>query len=238
MIDPKTGKKTKEYVEDTYVNSKGKVVKKTTKSKQMLEVADAYDLSSGTPIENVYAAHANKLKSLALQSREASSNTKMIPYSASAKKAYQKEVDLLDAKLKVAVMNKPLERQAQIIANKVVDTKKQNNPEMSSADLKKIKGQALTEARLRVGAKKQQIDITNKEWEAIQAGAISTSKLTEILNNTDLDKVKQLATPRTATALSKAKSSKAQSMLNSGYTRAEVADALGISTSTLSKGID
>ena len=105
---------------------------------------------------------------------------------------------------------------------------------MTNDEVKKIKTQALDEARNRTGAKKHQINISPREWEAIQAGAISNNKLTKILNNTDLDKIKQLATPRTSKTLTPAKEARAKAMLEKGNTQAEVADALGISISSIS----
>jgi DNA-binding CsgD family transcriptional regulator len=235
--DALTGKKVYEYTGETYTNRSGKIIRKTTTSTKMAETDDAFSLSSGTMMETVYANHANKLKALANTARKDSIATKFTPYSPSAKVTYASEVSDLKHKLNIALKNKPLERQAQLLANKVVTAKREANPDMDAADIKKIKGQALTEARSRIGAKKQRIDITDKEWEAIQAGAISTNTLTQILNNTDLDRVKQLATPRTALSMTPAKMSRARQMLSTGYTQAEVADAIGVSTSVLSAAI-
>ena len=109
---------------------------------------------------------------------------------------------------------------------------------MDAADLKKIKGQALAEARTRTQAKKTRIEISPREWEAIQSGAISTNNLVQILNNTDLDKVKQLATPRNNVVMTTTKISRAKAMLKTGHTQAEVADALGVSTKTIAKLIE
>lgn len=237
-IDPKTGKKVYQYTNETYTDKKGNTKIKTESSTKMAETDDAFTLSSGTPMESVYATHANKLKALANQARKESVTTSYTPYSPSAKKAYAQEVSTLNAKLNIALKNKPLERQAQLLANSVVAAKKEANPNMDAADLKKIKGQALAEARARMNAKKQNIEITDREWEAIQAGAISTNTLTQILNNTDLDKVKQLATPRTSKTMTPAKRQKAKSLLKAGYTRSEIADALGIPTSALDDLID
>lgn len=234
-VDPETGKKVYEYTNETYTDRRGKTHLKTTSSTKMTETDDAYTLSSGTPMETVYAQHANKLKSLANDARKLSIKTQLVPYSPSAKKTYEPEVSSLLAKLNVALKNKPLERQAQLLANAVVSAKRAANPSMDASDLKKIKGQALAEARSRTNAKKQRIDITDREWEAIQSGAVSSNTLTQILNNTDLDKVKQLATPRTKTSLTPAKEAKAKAMLSSGYTQSEIADALGVSTQMIAK---
>lgn len=237
-IDPATGKKIYIPTGETYVNRKGKTVIRTVKSKKMAETDDAFSLSSGTRMESIYASYANKLKGLANSARKESLRAGSIKYSPSAKKAYSKEVESLDHKLNIALKNAPRERQAQLLANKVVSAKLKDNPDMDKDDLKKIKGQALQEARYRMGANKQRIDISDKEWEAIQAGAISSNKLSQILNNTDLDRVKQLATPRTNKGVSSAKLARAKSMMASGYSQADVADALGISVSTLSKALN
>ena len=234
----KSGKKVYEYTGETYTNKQGKVIKRTMESTKMAEADDAFKLSSGTVMESHYATYANKLKSMANSARKTILDTKNIEYSPSAKKTYAKEVASLNAQLNVALKNAPLERQAQLLANTVVAAKRRDNPNMDNDEVKKIKGQALAEARNRVGAKKTMVNITPKEWEAIQAGAISSNKLTQILNNTDLDKVKQMATPRTTTTMTPAKIARAKSLIASGHSTSEVADALGVSVSTLNNSIE
>lgn len=236
-IDPLTGKKIYDYTGETYTNRQGKIIKRTTISTKMAETDDAFTLSSGTPMETIYAAHANRLKALANSARKQSLETVPLRYSPSAKKAYADEVASLHAKLNIAMRNKPLERQAQLLANAVVAAKKEANPDYEAADIKKIKGQALMEARLRVGAGKQKIEITDREWEAIQAGAITNNTLTQILSNTDEKRVKQLATPRTSLSMTPVKIKKAQAMLSAGYTQSEVAERLSVSVSTLLNAI-
>lgn len=232
-IDPATGKKVFVETGATYVNKAGKTVTKTTKSTKLAETDDARTLSSGTVIEKVYADHSNSLKSMANEARKAAVATKSTPYSPSAKAAYSKQVASLNAKLNLALRNAPLERQAQLFANATVAQKRAANPDMDPSELKKIKGQALTEARLRTGAGKQRVDITPDEWDAIQAGAISTHKLKQILDNADTEKVKALATPRSSTVMTSAKKQRALAMQASGYTQAEIASALGVSLTTL-----
>lgn len=247
-IDAKTGRKVYTPTGETYVkrsvNAKGVVteelITRTIKSTKMAETDDARSLLSsktGMPIEAVYANHANKLKALANTARKDYLATPNLKYNKSAKAAYSKEVATLNAKLNVAYKNKPLERQAQIVANSVVKAKIQANPQMDSADIKKLKSQALAKARLRTGATKSRIDITPDEWSAIQAGAISNNLLKNILDNTDLDKVKRLATPRTATVMVPAKMARAKAMLAAGYDQSEVADALGVPVSTLNSAL-
>jgi DNA-binding CsgD family transcriptional regulator len=240
-IDPVTGRKVYEETGRTYINKMGKTVSKTTKTTRLGEAhvigKGAEALSSGTAMEQVYVEHSNKLNALSNTARKAAVSTKGTPYSPSAKVAYSNEVASLNAKLNLALKNAPLERQAQVLANTQVSQRRQANPAMDPADVKKIKSQALTEARVRTGAKKQMIVLTQREWDAIQAGAISNHKLTQIINNSDLDTVKKLATPKRELKMTPTKRLRAQAMLGSGYTQAEVADALGVSLTTLKTSI-
>ena len=237
-IDKKTGKKVFVDTGETYVDRDGKTVRRTFKSQRLAETDDAHTLSSGTPIERVYADHSNRLKSLGDHARREMVNTRTIPYSPSAKRVYHNEVETLNSKLNIALRNAPLERQAQVLANSIVSQKRAANPNMDSADLKKIKRQALDEARYRTGAKKQRIELTQREWDAIQAGAISNHKLEQILNNADLETVRRLATPRQQLVMTSAKAARAQAMLDAGFTQAEVADQLGVALSTLKLSLD
>ena len=236
IIDPKTGEQSYKEVYEEYVDKKtGKTKVRTQASTKMAETRDARTLSSGHPVEEAYADYANQMKSLGNRARKEMLSTGKIAYSASAKAAYQPEVDSLSAKLNVALRNAPKERQAQVIANANVAAKKKDNPDMTNAEIKKAGQQALTSARVKVGAKREPIKLTDKEWEAIQAGAISENKRKQIINNVNIDELRQRAKPRTTTSLSSAKISKISSMNASGYSIAEIAQALGVSTSTVSK---
>jgi hypothetical protein len=239
-IDPVTGKK---VFEDTgrQVPDRarpGQFKLRTQRSQRLAETDDAFSLSSGTQMESIYAEHSNKLKALANQARKDAINTKPAPYSPSAKKTYASEVASLKAKLNIAEKNAPRERQAQLIANAVVSQKRQANPHMDDEEVKKNKQQALNEARVRTGASKTKIKMTQREWDAIQAGAVSTHTLERVLKNSDTDTVKALALPKKGPKLSSAKMVRAKSMLASGYTQAEVADALGVGLTTLKVGLN
>lgn len=236
-VDKNTGRKIYTPTGETYVNAKGQTVVKKFQSKKLAETDDAHTLSSGTVIEKVYADHSNKLKALANAARKEAVNTKPMQVSPSAKATYAKEVTTLDSKLALALRNAPLERQAQLLANTAVAARRNANPDMEPSDVKKIKAQELEKARIRTGAQKKHIQITDEEWEAIQAGAITNNKLTQILNHADLDQVKKLATPKASVLMTSAKKNQATRMLNLGYTQAEVAERLGMSVTTLKKGL-
>lgn len=237
IINPETGEQTYKEVYEEYTDKNGRTRVRTQASTKMAETKDAFTLVSDadTPQERAYATYANEMKSLANRARKEMLGTGKIAYSASAKETYQEEVDHLMAQLNVALRNAPRERQAQVIANATVAAKKQENPDMTRSEIKKASQQALTAARTTVGASRETISISDREWEAIQAGAISENRLTQIINNVDIDTLRQRATPRSTTVLSTSKVNKIASMNASGYNTAEIAEALGVSTSTVNK---
>lgn len=234
-IDPETGKQTYKQVVETYTDKNGKTKVRTKTSTQMAETDDAFTLSSGTPQETAYAKYANYMKSMANEARKAMVNTKDNPYSPAAKEIYKKEVASLDAKLNVSLMNAPKERRAQAMANAIVAEKKKMYPDMKSSELKKVKNQALVDSRIKVGAQRNKIEVTPKEWEAIQAGAISANKLTQIIQYMDQDQLAEYTSPYNKKELSPAKQAKIRAMAMSGYTPSEIAAAVGVSTSTVNK---
>ena len=212
-----------------------------TKTTAMDYATDAYELSSGQRVENVYAEHANKLKALANSARKEYLTTPRLQMNPSAKEVYGAEVSSLKAKLNVAAKNAPLERQAQLIASKVMQAKIKDNPDWDKDDIKKHKQIEINTARDRVGSQNRKtlsIHITDREWSAIQAGAISDSTLSEILKYTDLTEIQKRATPRQSIGLSSAQMARARTLLNMGRTQAEVADSLGVSVSTLNKELN
>ena len=224
-------------VTEEYTDKNGKVKVRTQKSTKMAETDDARLLISdaNTPQERAYAEYANQRKDLANRARLEIINTGKIAYSASAKATYKEEVDGMLADLNIALRNAPKETQAQIMANSKVNAMKKANPDMTSKEIKKASQQALTEARIQMGAERVKVPLDEKRWEAIQAGAISESQLLKILNNADIDEVRQYATPRATSTLSPAKVSKIEAMQASGnYSIAEIAQAVGVSSSTVS----
>lgn len=249
-IDPLTGKKMFVPKGESFIDPKTSKERFPTQRTTKLAVEpDAFKLTSGgskenpgTRIEAVYAEHSNRMKALANLARKEAVNTTFDKADPAAALAYKGSVQSLTAKLNVAIQNRPLERQAQVYANETLAAKKADYPDMDPAQEKRIKFQALAEARARTHpdgpATKQQIEITDEEWKAIQARAISPSKLVSILDNANLDTVKKLATPRTQPLMSGARLSRAHTLLSSGrYTQAEVAQALGVSLTTLKNSI-
>ncbi|MCD8373258.1 MAG: helix-turn-helix domain-containing protein [Clostridia bacterium] len=230
---------TNEYVE-LPATAKIITVTATSQSTKMMETDDAFTLVStaNTPQERAYASYANKMKALANEARLELLDTGRLTYSASAKQTYQEEVNHLTAQLNVSLMNAPRERRAQLLANSRALAKEQANPDLTKKEKKKIRQQELTRARQEVGAKRTTISISDREWEAIQAGAITDSKLTQILRFADQDQFKQRALPRQTTTLSTAKIAKIRAMNASGYTLEQMARSVGVSTSTIRKYIN
>lgn len=238
VIDPLTGKVVYKESGRTYVDPRtGKTVAATTKVKRILAVDDVRSMSSGTLQEEAYADYANKMKDLANKARLEYKATPTLKRSASAAKAFEPEVNRLMAALKVAQLNAPLEREAQRIANARVKAKVQANNITDKDEISKIRRAAISDARNSTGAsgKRTRITISDGEWTAIQSGAISDTTLSEILRYAEPKTVRERATPRRTTQLSDARISRIKAMANSGHTNAEIAEALGISTSAVSK---
>lgn len=238
VIDPLTGKVVYKESGRTYVDPRtGKTVAATTKVKRILAVDDVRSMSSGTLQEEAYADYANKMKDLANKARLEYKATPTLKRSASAAKAFEPEVNRLMAALKVAQLNAPLEREAQRIANARVKAKVQANNITDKDEISKIRRAAISDARNSTGAsgKRTRITISDGEWTAIQSGAISDTTLSEILRYAEPKTVRERATPRRITQLSDARISRIKAMANSGHTNAEIAEALGISTSAVSK---
>lgn len=231
--DPETGKKIYQQTDDPAME----------KSTQMAEAKDAFELSSGTVMENIYAGYANDVKALANESRKQSEKIRTSEHYSvdpEVKAKYAEQVASLNSKLKEAQRNAPRERQAQIKANEIVDMKKRENPDLTKDDIKKLNNQALAAARLKYGANKKdvQIEITDEEWEAIQNKAVPYTTLKNIIDNTDLDLFKERAMPRESKiTVTDSKKNLAISMHNAGYSLAEIAERIGLSTSTISNVI-
>lgn len=238
VIDPTTGKVVYKESGRTYVDPKtGKAVLATTKVSRIEVLDDVRKLSSGTLQEEAYAEHANRMKALANQARLEYKATPTLKRSASAAKAFEPEVTRLMSALRVAQLNAPREREAQRIANARVKAKVQDNNITDKDEISKIRRAAINDARVATGAsgKRTRITISDGEWTAIQAGAISDTTLSEILRYAEPKTVRERATPRATTQLSQARINRIRALVNSGHTNSEIAEALGISTSAVSK---
>lgn len=215
---------------------------KTVQVPQMYTVRDARELvrDKKNEKEMAYADYANSLKSLANEARKVMRSTPEPKMDPTAKKTYAKEVARLNEEIKRSKLNNPRERQAQALAYQSYSETFRQNPSMDAEHRAREKARAITKARNIVGAKKYEITISDREWDAIQSGALSANKVREILNSANMDKVKERAMPRKdpSKGLSTAQISLIQSMSSSGmYTQKDIAEALGISTSAVSNAI-
>lgn len=248
-IDVLTGEKVYKQSGETY--GKKKVNKKTgevtyvetprqTKTTKMALASDATELLSiaPTPVELEYANYANNLKALGNKARKEYINTETTQKNKEAATIYAAEVKSLNDKLVISQKNAPRERQAQLAANAIYKMKLRDDPSMSDEDKKKIKSKSLAEQRVRYDAKRQMITFTDSEWEAVQAGAISSTKLQEIMRFVNPDDLRARAMPKEASKqltdvqIGRIKSMAAQ---NGKYSIAQIAEQMGISTSTVSR---
>ena len=210
------------------------------KSTKMLETDDAYSLVSESrhQIELIYADYANSMKALANTARKELVATGNLAYSRNANKVYSNEVASLSSKLNEALINAPKERAALRSANVILKGKAEANPDMSNDDYRKEAQRAITSSRVDVGSlsrRDRSITITDKEWEAIQAGAVTENVLSKILSNADVDELRQRATPRKDNSISENVQARIKAYKLSNYTNDEIARKLGVSTSTVNK---
>ena len=239
-IDPKTGEKIYTETEDAhYITKDGKEKVKTTRSTKGAEwtVEQLYSSNGPTAMEKIYGDYMQECKNLGNQCRLSWLNSPKQEYNPSAAKAYADEVKSLNTKLSKALQNAPRERQAQALANADYKAITKDNPEIKQDkdEVKKLKNTLLTNARLTTGAHKDRIVPTEKEWEAIQAGAISENKLTSILNNGNKEAITSLARPRENRGLSSAQITRIKNLAQKDkYTISDIADFMGLSVGTIS----
>ena len=227
-----------------YTNKDGsisyRVKKRTINSTNMAETDDAMTLVSHHrhPMEILYADYANSMKAMANRARKEIIATGNLESNPTAKKVYAKEVSSLEVKLNDALKNSVRERTAVRLASAEIKSKKEADPDMKPGDLKKTSQRALTKYRSEVGSisrRDRAINITDKEWEAIQAGAISENKLKKILNNSDPDSLRQRAMPKSTNTLSASQINRMKRMRDSNFTLSQIAEKMNLSPATVSK---
>ena len=241
--DSKTGEV---YYESKDGKLKYRTKARTMDSKRMAETNDAMTLvsSSKHPMELLYADYANSMKAMANKARIEMVNTGNLQSNPTAKKVYAKEVSSLEVKLNDALKNTVKERTATRLATAEINAKKAANPDLKGEDLRKVSQRAMVKARATVGSESRRtraINITDKEWEAIQAGAISENKLKKILNNSDPDVLRQKAMPKATSKLNTAQINRIKAMNNSNFTLSQIAEKMNLPPSTVSnylKGVN
>ena len=234
--------KNKKLVRDDEGKPILKKVEPNTEKAYRMEIAeDARELMSGpnhegTQIERIYADYANKCKAMAQEARKAYLATPNSKYDPQASKQYANEVASIKAKVVVAQKNAPLERLAQRKGNVYMDMVVEDNPDIKAKhdEYKKEQSKALQRARKEVGANKKKVELTEKEIEAIKAGAVSSTLLKEVWNNGDKDVLKEDFMPKQKKTIDPTTKARIKAYAAKGYTQAQIADALGISSTTVS----
>lgn len=239
-IDIDTGKlfyTEKQLIPQTYFDKKTGKEKIRTMDVNLLDTKeDAFDLvfDKNNPKEVAYANYSNTLRAMANEARKEYMVTGDIAFNKQAEEKYHEEAEHLLSELKVSELNAPRERLAQLYSRSVYLSMK-DNPEFSKKDLKKAADNALAEGRVRFGAQRHKIDITPKEWEAIQSGAINKTNLKKILQYADSDKVRQYATPRDTISLTTGQKARILAALESGKSSALLAEQYNVSVSTINR---
>lgn len=249
-IDPETGERVWKYTGKAYPKTNKKTgettwIKYNQKSDQMTEARDARELSTGHPVEEAYAEYANALKNMANKARLETLKTIDIPKPTSElTKQYKTEIESINEKLDKALRNAPKERAAQVEAASYIRKKTADNPYLKEKeykdDLKKLRQQSIAEARNKYGASKKEvfIELTDKEWEAMNKGAVSKTRQKQITNNMDKDYIVKSVIPKSDVVTPPAKINRIKAMSATGATISEIAQILGLSTTTVGKYIN
>lgn len=238
--DPQSNLKRPSFPKEIPGGIKIEEVERTETIKKMANVSNAESLisSHNTVMEHIYANYANNMKALALNARKEARATGNMLRDPIAAKTYAEEVNSIKDKVRISKLNAPKERRAQAIANKKMDVYIKANPELTKEEIKKKRNKVLAEARTEAGTNRTRVTLTDKEVEAIKAGAISNALMLDVFNNGDQDSLKKSFTPKKQRGMTKNQIAKAKRLLNAGYTQADVAEALGVSVSTIAKNVE
>lgn len=237
-------RKDKNTGEVYFTNPDGSIKYKTKARTQaitnMSNTDDAMTLISSYrhPKEILYAEYANSMKALANKARKSMVSTGNLKYDPNAKKIYAKEVSELEAALNNALKNSVKERTATRFAASEINERKRTQPDLKSEDIRKLSQRSMSKYREQVGAatrRERNIIITDRQWEAIQAGAISENKLKQILANSDPDSLRQKAMPKKISGLTNAQVARIRAMNNSNFTINQIAEKMNVSPSVVSK---
>lgn len=212
--------------------------KKETYLVNMVKDANVFLGPNATKTEHHYADYINELKAFKNKVDSEMSGIKMPARDPKAAKIYAEEVLSMKDKVNQVKINRIKERQAQRMAevsSKAEIARRSEDEVLKKDEISRINQQALNKARSMVGAERTPVTITNDEWDAVQSNAVSGTLLKELVSFMDDSQLKSLATPRANKQMTDARKSKAKALLANGYTIAQVAEALGVSSSTIGK---
>lgn len=212
--------------------------KKETYLVNMVKDANVFLGPNATKTEHHYADYINELKAFKNKVDSEMSGIKMPARDPKAAKVYAEEVLSMKDKVNQVKINRIKERQAQRMAevsSKAEIARRSEDEVLKKDEISRIKQQALNKARSMVGAERTPVTITDDEWDAVQSNAVSGTLLKELVSFMDDSQLKSLATPRANKQMTDARKSKAKALLANGYTIAQVAEALGVSSSTIGK---
>ncbi len=212
--------------------------KKETYLVNMVKDANVFLGPNATKTEHHYADYVNELKAFKNKVDADMSGIKIPARDPKAAKIYAAEVLSMKDKVNQVKINRIKERQAQRmaeVASKAEIARRSEDEVLKKDDISRIKQQALNKARFMVGAVRTPVTITDEEWDAVQSNAVSGTLLKELVSFMDDSQLKSLATPRANKQMTEARKSKAKALLANGYTIAQVAEALGVSSSTIGK---
>ena len=101
--------------------------------------------------------------------------------------------------------------------------------------MKKLRQIAISDARSDVGASKKHVyvELSDREKEAINKGAISSTDLNKVMSNMDKDKLREFVMPKVGNTMPASKVQMMKNYSDIGYTIAQIAEAMNLSPSTV-----
>lgn len=193
-------------------------------------------INSGTPVEALYQNYIERLQTMKETARKTVSEIKTPERSDVARKVFKNEVASLGSKIKSIQSQAPLERKAQIEANRAYREYVHSNPDISTDRKKNIRSEMINKARDQNGlpAYEKKIHITPDEWNAIQSNAISKTAMSTLMKKADMEELKEYAMPKKKSNISSGKLASIMRKLENGSaTLAEIAESEGMSVNAI-----
>lgn len=241
----KVNKLTKEEYSRYLKGDKSVITNKNTDNAKRANMISAYDLTSGGSKKNpgylpedIYASHSDALKEMARIARKNARNLPSDKVDIQAKKKYISEVESIKNKLKTKEINSIKEKQATIDATLSIRENIRTKDYPDKKEYTKMASRVLAASRNKYGKEKYKVSITDKELEAIEAHAITKTDIEKLILSMDdasLEKFQtRISSRNTRTGLTPGQQALIRSKMKTGlYTQQEIADAFGVSISTI-----
>lgn len=187
--------------------------------------------SLGYQVEEAYANYANRMKGLADECRRMSRTAPVYQKRHDLAGQYSNEVATIESKIAERRKKSPLERRAQILAEADTRLKIQKDPSIKSDrdKYKKESNLSLVRARNKLSVGDVDIHLSEKEWEAIFAGALNKDAFAYLMQHCDPIELSTYAFNKKDEELSDKRIIMVKDMDRLGYSRSQICDHTGLS---------